>query len=160
MRIAIVCLGNICRSPMADVVLNARLEAAGLAELVHVDSYGTGGWHVGNPMDERAAARLTRVGYDATAHRARQFSAGTDEDYDLVLAMDQQNLDDLRDLGVPPEKLELFRDHDPQPGDRDVPDPYYGGTDGFSHVLAIIERTAEALTDELAHDGGKEETRR
>lgn len=151
MRIALVCLGNICRSPMADVVLNARLEEAGRDD-VHVDSYGTAGWHVGKPMDERAAARLTRAGYDASRHRARQFGPGTADDYDLVLVMDDANLADLRALGVDPGKLRLFRDHDPEPGDGSVPDPYYGGEDGFGHVLAIIERTAEALTRSLQQE--------
>lgn len=156
MRVALVCLGNICRSPMADVVLNARADEAGLDD-VHIDSYGTGGWHVGNPMDERAAARLERSGYDGSRHRARQFTAGTDSDYDLVLAMDHQNLEDLRDLGVPEEKLALFRAHDPEPGDGDVPDPYYGGEDGFAHVLTIIERTAAALVDVLPRGAGRED---
>lgn len=159
MRVALVCLGNICRSPMADVVLNARIADAGLRN-VHVDSYGTGGWHAGKPMDQRAAARLARAGYDPSQHRARQFTAGTDADYDLVLAMDHQNLADLRDLGVPDEKLGLFRDHDPAPGDGSVPDPYYGGEDGFDHVLAIIERTAADLVGVLSEGAGKEDSRR
>lgn len=154
MRVALVCLGNICRSPMADVVLNARIAAAH-AHDVRVDSYGTAGWHSGKPMDERAAKRLERSGYDPTRHLARQFTPGTEADYDLVLAMDHQNLADLRDLGVPPEKLALFRDHDPEPGDGAVPDPYYGGADGFDHVLGIIERTATALVHELTSPSDK-----
>jgi protein-tyrosine phosphatase len=148
-RIAVVCLGNICRSPVADVVLNARIEDAGLSGRVTVDSSGTGGWHLGEPMDRRAAATLTAEGYDATPHRSRQFTAEHADDYDLVLAMDRDNLADLRSLGVDPERLRLFRDFDPVPGNGQVPDPFYGGDSGFADVLAMVERTAIALTEQL-----------
>ena len=150
-RIAVVCLGNICRSPMADVVLNARLERAGLADAVHVVSAGTGGWHVGGPMDDRAAALLADRGYDATRHRAQRFDPTWLDDMDLVLAMDTSNYADITDLG-PATKVRLFRDFDPlarRTWDRDVPDPYYGGDDGFEVVLEIIERTADALVEAL-----------
>lgn len=148
-RIAVVCLGNICRSPVADVVLNARIEDAGLAGRVTVDSYGTGGWHLGDPMDRRAAATLTAEGYDPTDHRSRQFDAASADAYDLVLAMDRQNLADLRSLGVDPDRLRLFRDFDPVPGDGQVPDPFYGGESGFADVLAMVERTAIELAEQL-----------
>ena len=91
-RIALVCLGNICRSPMAHVVLAAAVDEAGLADRVEVTSSGTGDWHVGQPMDRRAAAVLTAAGYDASRHRARQFDASWLDDHDLVLAMDESNL--------------------------------------------------------------------
>jgi protein-tyrosine phosphatase len=148
-RIAVVCLGNICRSPVADVVLSARIDEAGLAGLVTVDSSGTGGWHLGGPMDRRAAATLTAEGYDPTAHRSRQFTASSVDGYDLVLAMDRDNLRDLRSLGVDPDRLRLFRDFDPIPGDGEVPDPYYGGESGFADVLTMVERTAAALVEQL-----------
>jgi protein-tyrosine phosphatase len=148
-RIAVVCLGNICRSPVADVVLNARLEEAGLAGRVGVDSSGTGSWHLGGPMDRRAAATLTAEGYDPTAHRSRQFTAERAEEYDLVLAMDRDNLRDLQALGVDPGRLRLFRDFDPIPGDGEVPDPFYGGDTGFADVLQMVERTAAALVEQL-----------
>lgn len=162
-RVAMVCLGNICRSPVAEVVLRDRLEAAGLAERVRVESFGTGDWHVGRPMDTRAAASLTGAGYDGSRHRARQFVADVAGRHDLVLAMDRANHDDLAALGVPRDRLRLFRDADPSPGDGAVPDPYYGGEDGFGHVLAIVERTADALVEELAElvsTGSTNETRR
>jgi protein-tyrosine phosphatase len=145
-RVAVVCLGNICRSPIAEVVLRDRLDSAGLAERVEVLSAGTGGWHVGGPMDERAAAVLTGHGYDASRHRARQVDPEWLATLDLVLAMDEQNLRDLEPL-VAPDRLRMFRDFDPEagPGDRDVPDPYYGGDDGFDDVLAMVERTADSL---------------
>ena len=148
-RIAVVCLGNICRSPVADVVLNARIEDAGLAGRVTVDSSGTGDWHLGDPMDRRAAATLTAEGYDPTAHRSRQFTAASADDYDLVLAMDRDNFADLRSLGVDPERLRLFRDFDPMPGDGQVPDPFYGGESGFTDVLAMVQRAAIELTEQL-----------
>ena len=94
-RIVLVCLGNICRSPMADVVLNQRLEAAGLADAVEVVSAGTGDWHVGNPMDRRAAAVLTTHGYDASRHRAQQFTSDWFAEHDLVLTMDHDNHRDV-----------------------------------------------------------------
>jgi protein-tyrosine phosphatase len=153
-RIALVCLGNICRSPMADVVLNHRLVAAGLDDRVEVVSAGTGDWHVGNPMDRRAAALLTTHGYDASLHRAQRFSADWFERHDLVLAMDRDNLRDVLADGDrldDPDRLRLFRDFDPRSdhGDREVPDPYYGGDDGFATVLTIIERTCDEIVAAL-----------
>ncbi len=153
-RVAVVCLGNICRSPMADVVLSARLAEAGLDGAVEVVSSGTGGWHVGSPMDARAAAALTARGYDASRHRARQFDAGWFDECDLVLAMDHSNHADLTGLGgaADPGRVRMFRDFDPLAThtDREVPDPYFGGEDGFATVLAMVERTADGLVAALA----------
>ena len=150
-RVAVVCLGNICRSPMAAVVLGDRVERAGLADVVEVDSSGTGDWHVGNPMDRRAAAALTARGYDASRHRAQQFHAGWFDEHDLILVMDADNHADVTALG-PADRVRMFRDFDPlaHDGDRDVPDPYYGGDDGFETVLGIVERTCDALVEALA----------
>ena len=154
-RIALVCLGNICRSPMADVVLNDRLASAGLDRDVVVVSAGTGDWHVGNPMDRRAAALLTSHGYDASRHRAQLFESHWFEEQDLVLAMDESNAADLRsefgDALDDPARLKLFREFDPRArdGDREVPDPYYGGDDGFATVLSIVERTCDEIVSAL-----------
>jgi protein-tyrosine phosphatase len=142
--VAVVCLGNICRSPMADVVLQQRLAGAGL-DAVEVRSAGTGDWHVGQPMDRRAAATLAAHGYDPTRHRAQQVGADWTERFDLVLAMDATNLEDLGGRG---DRVRLFRDFDPA-GTGDVPDPYYGGEEGFEEVLAMVERTADVLAGEL-----------
>ena len=144
--IALVCLGNICRSPTAHVVLEARLAEAGLDDRVDVQSSGTGDWHVGRPMDARAAATLTEAGYDPSRHRARQYDDSWSGDHDLVLAMDHDN---LADLGGRSERVALFRDFDPVDPGADVPDPYYGGADGFREVLAITERTSDALVASL-----------
>jgi protein-tyrosine phosphatase len=149
-RIALVCLGNICRSPMAHVVLESRLDDAGLGDLVEVTSSGTGGWHVGNPMDPRASATLTRAGYDATRHRARQYDASWGDRNDLVLAMDHDNLDNLVDVGGVSPRVMLFRDFDPVEPGGDVPDPYYGGDAGFEEVLSMVERTSDNLVAALS----------
>ena len=156
-RIALVCLGNICRSPMADVVLNQRLEAAGLAGAVEVVSAGTGDWHVGNPMDRRAAALLTSHGYDASRHRAQQFTADWFGDHDLVLTMDRDNHRDVLAYGDhldDPQRLRMFREFDPRvrDGDDEVPDPYYGGDDGFATVLAMVERTCDGIVTALEQE--------
>jgi protein-tyrosine phosphatase len=151
--IALVCLGNICRSPMADVVLNQRVDDAGLAGRVTVASCGTGGWHVGQPMDERAAATLRANDYDPSAHRAQQFSVSWLTAHDLVLAMDRSNLDDVRRVeagaGADPERVRLFGDFDPVEPGGEVPDPYYGGEQGFEEVLTMVERTCAVLVSAL-----------
>jgi protein-tyrosine phosphatase len=149
-RVALVCLGNICRSPMAHVVLESRLDDAGLGDVVEVTSSGTGGWHVGHPMDPRAAATLTRAGYDPSRHRARQYDASWAERNDLVLAMDHDNLDNLQDLGGVSPRVMLFRAFDPVDPGGDVPDPYYGGDAGFEEVLSMVERTSDNLVAALS----------
>lgn len=143
---------------MAEVVLTEKIRRASLATHATVVSAGTGGWHVGNPMDRRAAAALTANGYDASNHRATLFNPDWFEECDLILAMDESNFADLASLGAASvtERLRMFRDFDPRvhdasasasasAGDRDVPDPYYGGDDGFDTVLAMVERTAAAI---------------
>jgi protein-tyrosine phosphatase len=156
-RVALVCLGNICRSPIADVVVNRLLDDAGLADDVEVTSCGTGTWHVGEAMDRRAAAVLTQAGYDASRHRAQHFDPAW-YDHDLILVMDASNLADV--LGsLPPERhdrVRMFRFYDPEAGATsptdapDLPDPFYGGPEGFDDVLTIVERTVRGLVDELA----------
>lgn len=158
-RVALVCLGNICRSPTAHVVLEQRVADAGLDDRVEVGSSGTGGWHVGEPMDRRAAATLGAAGYDPTRHRARQYDATWPEAYDVVLVMDEAN---LADVGGRTPRLGLFRDLDPVDPGAEVPDPYYGGADGFEEVLQMVERTCDAivaaLPRALAPDGSSRET--
>ena len=150
-RIAFVCLGNICRSPMAEVVLTDLLDGAGLADKVEVTSCGTGEWHLGDPMDPRAAAQLAAAGYDTSAHRAQRFDAGW-LDRDLVLAMDHQN---LADIGGATERVGMFRSFDPLvgpdagPDDLAVPDPWYAGEESFAEVIRIVERTCRQLLAEL-----------
>jgi protein-tyrosine phosphatase len=151
-RITVVCLGNICRSPTAAVVLEDRLRRAGLSGSVTVASAGTGAWHLGEPMDSRAATLLTERGYDASRHRARRFEADWLATSDLVLAMDAQNHADVSALG-PSSQVRMFRDFDPV-GPGDVPDPWFGGDDGFADVLAMVERTCAALVAHLDEQEG------
>jgi protein-tyrosine phosphatase len=154
-RIGLVCLGNICRSPMAEVVLAAKLRDAGLDDRIAVASSGTGDWHVGERMDPRAAAQLAAEGYDGTRHRAQEFDPAWFDAYDLLLAMDEANAAEMRRQArteTDRQRIRMFRDDDPDASedDRSVPDPWYGGDDGFAEVFAIIDRTTDAMVKELA----------
>lgn len=153
-RVCFVCTGNICRSPTAEVVLRAQLARAGLADLVRVDSAGLGDWHVGEGADRRSAAALRARGYDAGAHRARQFAAADFAERDLVVALDSGHLADL--LALAPTaadraKVRLLRSYEPaaDEADLDVPDPYYGGGEGFERVLDLVESACAALLAEI-----------
>ena len=153
-RVAMVCLGNICRSPMADVVLEKRLADAGV-DHVRVSSSGTGDWHVGQQMDERAAAKLAEAGYDPTAHRARTFTADWFDDHDLILTMDAANQADVLALARSDEdraKVRMYRSFDPAADspDAEVPDPWHGGLEGFDDVLAMVERTTDEIVRHLS----------
>ncbi|MDQ3629102.1 MAG: low molecular weight phosphotyrosine protein phosphatase [Actinomycetota bacterium] len=153
--IALVCLGNICRSPIADVVLGLRLAEHGLDDRYAVVSSGTGSWHVGDGMDAAARTELEAHGYDATRHRARQFEAQSFGTCDLVLAMDARNRHDVLALARTDEdrsRVAMFRSFDPQagPGDDEVPDPWGGGPEGFTQVRVMVERTVDALVEQLA----------
>ncbi|MGI8578856.1 MAG: low molecular weight protein-tyrosine-phosphatase [Nocardioidaceae bacterium] len=151
--IMIICLGNICRSPTAEVVLTRKLELACLDDVVRVSSTGTGDWHVGQGMDARAAAALVANGYNPTAHRARTFDTQQFADFDLVLVMDRSNHRDVTELlgeHVDRSRLAMFRSFDPQADDDlDMPDPWGGGPAGFDNVLTMVERTSDALVASL-----------
>ena len=139
---------------MAHVVLEERLRKAGLDDRVIVSSAGTGGWHTGDPMDRRAADVLAAAGDDPTRHVARRFTTDWFSDNDLILAMDASNHADISDLSPDAsslEKLQMFRDYDPDTSDTDneVPDPYYDEREGFRSVLTMIERTVDGLVDDL-----------
>ena len=140
---------------MADVVLTQRVDETGLAGRVTVRSCGTGDWHVGHPMDERAAAVLLAHDYDPSQHRAQQFAPAWVADHDLVLTMDAGNLDEVRRVAtasgadIDPERVRLFRDFDQVEPGGEVPDPYYGGEQGFEEVLAMVERTCAVLVSAL-----------
>ncbi len=147
--ITCVCLGNICRSPMAEAVLRQRFDDAGLGDDVTVDSAGTGAWHVGEDADRRALATLREAGYDLS-HAARRFEPEWLERSHLILAMDRDNYEALLALAerhdVPAEHIRLMRSFDPTAApDAEVPDPYYGGADGFSEVLAMLQRAGDGV---------------
>ncbi|MFD2689057.1 low molecular weight protein-tyrosine-phosphatase [Streptomyces phyllanthi] len=147
-RVCFVCTGNICRSPMAESVFRARTAEAGLDGRVEVDSAGTGGWHEGDGADPRTVAVLESAGYESD-HRARQFHASWFARLDLVIALDSGHLAALRRLAPTPEdaaKIRLLRSYDPAAGDDlDVPDPYYGGMDGFEECLEMVEAASSGL---------------
>ena len=147
-RVCFVCTGNICRSPMAESVFRARVEEAELGDLVEVDSAGTGGWHEGDGADPRTVAVLEENGYDSD-HIARQFQPSWFSRLDLVIALDSGHLKALRRLAPAPqdaEKVRLLRSYDPAAdGDLDVPDPYYGGMDGFEECLEMVEAASLGL---------------
>jgi protein-tyrosine phosphatase len=153
-RVILVCLGNICRSPMAETVLRAALAEAGLAEAVTVDSSGTGDWHLGEPMYPQARRALARRGHDGSAHRARQFEPGWLADRDLVLAMDANNLAALRQQARPEDhdRIRLFGEVGGlgKIGGGQIPDPY-GGTDAdFGYVLDLLGAAAPVIAALLA----------
>ncbi|MFG1641857.1 low molecular weight protein-tyrosine-phosphatase [Amycolatopsis sp. NPDC049252] len=146
LQIVVVCSGNICRSPMAELVLRKELDDAGLAGAVRLSSAGTGGWHEGEPADKRARATLKAHGYP-TQHVASEVTED-DLEADLLLAADQGHAEFLRARVDDPAKVRLLRSFDPSaPDGAEVPDPYYGGDDGFEDVLRMIERAVPGLLD-------------
>jgi len=145
-----VCLGNICRSPLAEGVFLHLAEEAGLGEAFEVDSAGTGAWHVGERPDPRSLEVAERHGVELPGHARRV----TEEDFrrfDHIVAMDRSNLRDLQALQPADATalLQLLRDHDPHPGDGEVPDPYYGGDDGFDRVYEMVLRSCRTLLEKL-----------
>ncbi|MGE5089084.1 MAG: low molecular weight protein-tyrosine-phosphatase [Candidatus Levyibacteriota bacterium] len=145
-----VCMGNICRSPTAEVVFREHAARAGLPGRLLIESAGTGDWHVGEPPDHRAIVHARRRGYDLAALRARQVQRTDFTRFAWILAMDMRNLRDL--VAMRPSgyagHLGLLLDFVPDAGTREVPDPYYGGPEGFEQVLDLMERASVAL---LAH---------
>ncbi len=151
-KVLFVCLGNICRSPLAEGVFRKAVSDRGLDPYFEIDSAGTGSWHVGEPPDRRMAATAQKHGVSLDGQRARQFSRRDLEYYDHIFVMDKDNLQDVLFLDHDDRsgyKVRLFREFDPEPGDYQVPDPYYGGAQGFENVYRIVERTSKRLLDAL-----------
>ena len=151
-RVLFVCLGNICRSPVAEGLFQQKVNAAGLAADILVDSAGTGGWHAGAPPDRRMTATAARHGVDLSPLQARQLRRDDLDAFDHVFVMDKQNLHDTLFLdpdGDHGTRVRLFREFDPEPGDYQVPDPYYGGPDGFEEVYRMVDRTTDAILERL-----------
>ncbi len=144
--ILFVCLGNICRSPLAEGVMRHKVQQAGQTDRFSLDSAGTGAWHVGNPADRRSVSVGAIHGVDLSDLRARQVSVEDFYRFDLILAMDVSNLSDLRSMqpedGVA--ELALYRSYCDD-GEQDVPDPYYGGDRGFEDVYQMIDRASDVL---------------
>lgn len=150
-RVLFVCLGNICRSPLAEGVFQSLVQERGIEKRYSVDSAGTGAWHAGESPDRRSVEVARRNGVSLTG-RARQIEEADFEDFDYVIAMDRQNLLELRELAQSQQgeaHLHLLREFDPDPGDGQVPDPYYGGPDGFELMYVMVSRACESLLDHL-----------
>ncbi len=147
LRVCFVCLGNICRSPLAEGAFRRHVEAAGLGDRFEIDSAGTGRWHVGEPPDPRSVAEAKKNGVDISRQRARQFVAADLQRFDVVCAMDRNNLRDLLALGEGTAEVAMLLDED-------VPDPYYGRGDGFARVWSMVDRgCADLLTALRARHG-------
>ena len=149
-EISFVCLGNICRSPLAQGVFQDLVNQKKLEQKIIVTSAGTGGWHIGDLPDERMRRTAQSNGIQLES-RARQFQSADFNRFNLILAMDHSNLARLEEIApsnLSPEKLMLFRSFDPEcNGNQDVPDPYYGGAKGFEEVYSMVKRTCPPLLD-------------
>jgi protein-tyrosine phosphatase len=150
-RILFVCMGNICRSPTAEGVFTSLLQAEGLAEFFEADSAGTHAYHQGEPPDPRAGSAALKRGIDLSHQRARRVNLDDFEYFDYIVAMDRSNLEDLTGICAPEHqtKLRLFLEFASDLPEIDVPDPYYGGPQGFERVLDLIELASRAMIAEL-----------
>lgn len=150
-RVLFVCTGNICRSPTAEGIFLKLVRDAGAEDRIVVDSAGTHGYHVGEPPDDRTCQAATRRGYDLSTLRARKFERSDFNAFDLVLAMDRDNHAHLARLVPPSEghKLKMMMEYATRYSERDVPDPYYGGSRGFELVLDMIEDAARGLLEAI-----------
>ncbi len=153
MKILFVCLGNICRSPMAEGLFRHVAKSHDVE--VHVDSAGTGGWHIGDAPDPRGQATLRSRGIDISTQQARQVEDTDFDTFDLVVAMDRRNHDALSALAGPARasKVKLFLEFAPHLDETEVPDPYYGGEDGFEHVYSLLHHASEGLIGHIQRKG-------
>jgi protein-tyrosine phosphatase len=149
-RVLFICLGNICRSPLAEVVVHDRARERGLSQRFEFASAGTGDWHIGKGADPRSAATARRYGHDLSDHRAQQITPSRLRGWHWFVAMDSDNRADLLAMGAPAERVLMMRQFEGGDGRvPDVPDPYYGGTDGFDRVYAMMRNNADQLLDFL-----------
>ncbi|MFN3397783.1 MAG: low molecular weight protein-tyrosine-phosphatase [Sulfurimicrobium sp.] len=153
-KVLFVCMGNICRSPTAEGVFRRLVRDAGLEREVFIDSAGTHAYHLGSAPDKRASAAAEKRGYDLSALRGRQVNSQDFHAFDYILAMDRDNLANLQRI-CPPErvcKLSLFMEFSASFSEREVPDPYYGGAQGFERVLDMVEDAARGLLQTLERE--------
>jgi len=150
-NILFVCMGNICRSPSAEGFFIRTLESSSLKSQVSTDSAGTHGYHVGHPPDSRAVETALKFGVDISQLRARKVSAADFEAFDLIIAMDQSNFEDLQRLrpGNSKADLKMMMDYHPEARPNEVPDPYYGGMDGFNTMCELLESATRGLMKEV-----------
>lgn len=156
-RVLFVCLGNICRSPAAEIIFNTAAAEAGIADRVQADSCGTASYHIGQKPDRRMLAALEECGYSYGGHRARQFRRADFSDFDLIIPQDESNRRDILALarnGEDAAKVQPMSRWFPQgEGLREVPDPYYGGHEGFLQVIHLLAAATAALAAELRERG-------
>ena len=150
-QILFVCMGNICRSPTAEGVFRKALEEHAPELSIHIDSAGTHAYHTGEPPDVRAQRAAGRRGVDLSAQKARRVVVEDFQQFDLVLAMDELNVALLRDMSGAEfhDRIRLFMEFSPDAGRKDVPDPYYGGSNGFEYVLDLVEEASLGLLSHL-----------
>jgi len=149
-RVLFVCLGNICRSPLAEIIVHGQAEKKGLSKQFLFASAGTGNWHIGGPADVRSAQTAARHGLDLSQHRAQQVTASMADDWDWFVAMDADNRMNLLAMGVSEERLLMMRQFESESSlTLDVPDPYYGGEDGFEDAYHMLSANADRLLDYL-----------
>ncbi|WP_340105128.1 low molecular weight protein-tyrosine-phosphatase [Rhodohalobacter sp. 8-1] len=150
-KIVFVCLGNICRSPTAEGVFQHLVNERGLQSYFYVDSAGTSAYHIGELANSKSRETAREYGIELRS-RARRFEDEDLQEFDLIVVMDKENLENIKALDPESnfkDKIVLLREYDPAPGDGEVPDPYYGGLDGFQNVFNIVKRSCKALLDEL-----------
>lgn len=150
-NVLFVCLGNICRSPTAHGIFEQMVKAEGLEGHIHVDSCGTGAWHIGQPPDDRTQKAALAKGYDLSHLRARRIAADDFDKFQYILAMDARNLADVIKK-VPDDyagRVQLFLDYSSDKHLVEVPDPYYGSHDGFERVFTLVESTCKNLLEDL-----------
>ncbi|HSK99668.1 MAG TPA: low molecular weight protein-tyrosine-phosphatase [Rubrobacteraceae bacterium] len=148
-RVLFVCMGNICRSPLAQGAFESVLRREGLENEVFVDSAGTGSWHVGSPPDERAQRSASLRGHVLSSQRARQIARDDCESFDYILTMDEDNYRTVAALCRGNAVVRPFLDFASDSPEDEVPDPYYGGPDGFEHVLNLVEEASEGLLEDI-----------
>jgi protein-tyrosine phosphatase len=156
-RVLLVCMGNICRSPTAEGVLRQYIKINSLVDIVEVDSAGTHGYHVGEAPDSRTQRAAAMRGYNLSQLRARKVARQDLDYFDLILAMDKSNLDNLQRMAAPEqqEKIQLFMDYANNFDDNEVPDPYYGLGHGFDLILDMVEDASLGLINEIKQKLGR-----
>lgn len=149
-NVLFVCMGNICRSPIAQGVFEDLVRAEGLGDDISVDSAGTGSWHIGDPPDPRARDSAKKRGYDLESQRARKITPEDCGKFDHILVMDEENYRTVSALcGRSGSRVRLLLDYAPESGAREVPDPYFGGSAGFEHALDLVESATKGLLNDI-----------